>query len=120
MTWRHIPNERSLQDKAAACCEAICKTAITGADGWKIGRTKIFLKVLFVYNMTINSSCLLRDCSAADLHLSIGCRDGSCVVSSFLLVFQDAHDAVLERLRELELSRSVSTIRRTLLAHKDR
>uniref|UniRef100_A0A3Q1GIG5 Unconventional myosin-VIIb-like n=1 Tax=Acanthochromis polyacanthus TaxID=80966 RepID=A0A3Q1GIG5_9TELE len=30
---------------AAACCEAICKAAITGEDKWKIGRNKIFLKV---------------------------------------------------------------------------
>lgn len=35
----------SPQETAAACCEAICKTVIEGADEWKIGRTKIFLKV---------------------------------------------------------------------------
>lgn len=33
------------QESAAACCNAICKAVITGQDGWKIGKTKIFLKV---------------------------------------------------------------------------
>ncbi|KAM9845449.1 unconventional myosin-VIIa-like [Aulostomus maculatus] len=28
----------------AACCASICKSVISGADEWKIGRTKIFLK----------------------------------------------------------------------------
>ncbi|XP_059200423.1 unconventional myosin-VIIb-like [Centropristis striata] len=31
-------------ETAAACCEAICKTVIKGADEWKIGKTKIFLR----------------------------------------------------------------------------
>ncbi|KAM3866070.1 unconventional myosin-VIIb-like [Diretmus argenteus] len=31
-------------ETAVACCEAICKAVITREDGWKIGRTKIFLK----------------------------------------------------------------------------
>ncbi|KAM8850065.1 unconventional myosin-VIIa-like [Spinachia spinachia] len=32
------------RETAAACCEAICQTAFEGADEWKIGRTKIFLR----------------------------------------------------------------------------
>lgn len=39
-----------LQETAAVCCEAICNTVIKGADEWKIGRTKIFLKVQKTYN----------------------------------------------------------------------
>uniref|UniRef100_A0A674CB98 Myosin VIIB n=1 Tax=Salmo trutta TaxID=8032 RepID=A0A674CB98_SALTR len=31
-------------ESAAACCNAICKAVITGQDGWKTGKTKIFLK----------------------------------------------------------------------------
>ncbi|XP_022050985.2 unconventional myosin-VIIb-like [Acanthochromis polyacanthus] len=61
---------------AAACCEAICKAAITGEDKWKIGRNKIFLK--------------------------------------------DSHDAVLERLRETELSRVATVIQRVMMMRKDR
>ncbi|XP_038575317.1 unconventional myosin-VIIa-like [Micropterus salmoides] len=64
------------KETAAACCEAICKTVIEGADEWKIGRTKIFLK--------------------------------------------DAHDAVLERMREQELSRIALVIQRVMMGHKDR
>ncbi|XP_034744582.1 unconventional myosin-VIIb-like isoform X2 [Etheostoma cragini] len=63
-------------ETAAACCEAICQTVIEGADEWKIGRTKIFLR--------------------------------------------DAHDAVLERLREQKLSRIALVIQRVMLGHKDR
>lgn len=33
------------QESAADCCDAICKAVITRQDGWKVGRTKIFLKV---------------------------------------------------------------------------
>jgi hypothetical protein len=33
------------QESAVACCNAVCKAVITGQDGWKIGTTKIFLKV---------------------------------------------------------------------------
>ncbi|XP_070775715.1 unconventional myosin-VIIb-like [Enoplosus armatus] len=64
------------KETAAACCEAICKTVIKGADEWKIGRTKIFLR--------------------------------------------DVHDAVLERLREQELSRIALVIQRVMMGHKDR
>lgn len=39
-----------LQETAAACCEAICKTVIKGEDEWKIGSSKIFLKVKKSYN----------------------------------------------------------------------
>ncbi|XP_040028053.2 unconventional myosin-VIIa [Gasterosteus aculeatus] len=63
-------------ETAAACCEAICQTAIEGADEWKIGRTKIFLR--------------------------------------------DAHDAVLERLREQRLGKIALVIQRVMLGHKDR
>ncbi|XP_070700920.1 unconventional myosin-VIIb-like [Pempheris klunzingeri] len=63
-------------ETAAACCEAICKMVIKGADEWKIGRTKIFLR--------------------------------------------DAHDAVLERLREQQLSRVAVVIQRVMMGHKDR
>ncbi|XP_062337712.1 unconventional myosin-VIIb [Osmerus eperlanus] len=31
-------------ETAAACCDAICRAVITGDDGWRTGRTKIFLK----------------------------------------------------------------------------
>ncbi len=40
----------SLQETAAACCAAICKTVIEGEDEWKIGRSKIFLRVKTTYN----------------------------------------------------------------------
>ncbi|KAL6104146.1 uncharacterized protein ACO6RY_13928 [Pungitius sinensis] len=63
-------------ETAAACCEAICQTAFEGADEWKIGRTKIFLR--------------------------------------------DAHDAVLERLREQKLNKIALVIQRVMLGHKDR
>ncbi|XP_029309255.1 LOW QUALITY PROTEIN: unconventional myosin-VIIb-like [Cottoperca gobio] len=63
-------------ESAAACCEAICKAVIEGANEWKIGRTKIFLR--------------------------------------------DAHDAVLERLREEKLNRIALVIQRVMLVHKDR
>lgn len=41
----------SLQETAVACCKAICQTVIEGADEWKIGRTKIFLRVKKTYNL---------------------------------------------------------------------
>lgn len=41
----------SLQETAAACCEAICKTVIKADDKWKTGRTKIFLKVQILNNV---------------------------------------------------------------------
>ncbi|KAM4604686.1 unconventional myosin-VIIa-like [Polymixia lowei] len=31
-------------ETVVACCKAICKTVITEEDGWKVGKTKIFLK----------------------------------------------------------------------------
>lgn len=34
----------------AACCEAICRTVIHEEDEWKIGKTKIFLRVKKTYN----------------------------------------------------------------------
>ncbi|XP_031721181.1 unconventional myosin-VIIb-like isoform X1 [Anarrhichthys ocellatus] len=63
-------------ETSAACCEAICQTVFEGADEWKIGRTKIFLR--------------------------------------------DAHDSVLERVRERKLSKIVLVIQRVMLGHKDR
>lgn len=42
----------SLQSTAATCCQAICQAVIPGKDEWKIGRTKIFLRV----NKTFTSS----------------------------------------------------------------
>uniref|UniRef100_A0A3Q2YWP2 Unconventional myosin-VIIa-like n=1 Tax=Hippocampus comes TaxID=109280 RepID=A0A3Q2YWP2_HIPCM len=60
----------------AACCDAICQTALARPDEWKIGKTKIFLK--------------------------------------------DAHDAVLERLRENELSMKALVIQRFMLGYKHR
>lgn len=38
-----------LQTTAAACCEAICRKVIQDEDQWKIGRTKIVLKVKKTY-----------------------------------------------------------------------
>ncbi|XP_061696486.1 unconventional myosin-VIIa-like isoform X2 [Syngnathoides biaculeatus] len=61
---------------AAACCDAICRTALAAPDQWKIGKTKIFLK--------------------------------------------DAHDAILERLREEELGRKALVIQRFMLGYKHR
>ncbi|XP_019733516.1 unconventional myosin-VIIa-like isoform X1 [Hippocampus comes] len=63
-------------NEAAACCDAICQTALARPDEWKIGKTKIFLK--------------------------------------------DAHDAVLERLRENELSMKALVIQRFMLGYKHR
>lgn len=39
---------------------------------------------------------------------------------SFVTLFQDAHDALLERLREQELSRVAVVIQRVMLGLKDR
>lgn len=39
---RYLP---SLQASAAACCKAICEEVIGREDEWKMGSTKIFLKV---------------------------------------------------------------------------
>lgn len=36
------------------------------------------------------------------------------------ILFQDAHDAILERLRENELSRVAVVIQRVMMGHKDR
>lgn len=35
----------SLQASARDCCKAICKAVIEGKNEWKMGKTKIFLKV---------------------------------------------------------------------------
>ncbi|KAM6920340.1 unconventional myosin-VIIb-like isoform 1-T1 [Lycodopsis pacificus] len=63
-------------ETSSACCEAICRTVFEGADEWKTGKTKIFLR--------------------------------------------DAHDAVLEQLREHKLSKIVLVIQRVMLGYKDR
>lgn len=40
----------SLQETAAACCEAICNTVIKEEDEWRMSRTRIFLRVKTTYN----------------------------------------------------------------------
>lgn len=45
LTSRAIRPLSPLQSPAAACCEAICRSLIPDTDKWKIGQTKVFLKV---------------------------------------------------------------------------
>lgn len=33
------------QESAKACSESICKNVLSAGDDWKIGKTKVFLKV---------------------------------------------------------------------------
>ena len=35
----------SQQESDGACCQAICRPLIPGSDQWKVGKSKIFLKV---------------------------------------------------------------------------
>lgn len=44
---QHMMNLLVYQESAAHCCEAICRAMIKNKDDWKIGKTKVFLKVLF-------------------------------------------------------------------------
>lgn len=48
------------------------------------------------------------------------CSDFLVLVNTLASLFQDAHDAVLERLREQKLSQIAVVIQRVMLGHKDR